>query len=85
MGALPAILPVAAISAGVVDGHVLLDLDYREDSGAAVDANFVMASDGRWIEIQTTAEGAPFATEDFQELTRLAEKGCAELFALWQD
>ncbi|MBC8209048.1 MAG: ribonuclease PH [Desulfobulbaceae bacterium] len=85
LGVLPEILPVAAISAGVVDDQALLDLDYREDSRAAVDANFVMTADGRWIEIQTTAEGAPFATENFQELTRLAEIGCAELFSLWQD
>ncbi|NLX18505.1 MAG: ribonuclease PH, partial [Desulfobulbus sp.] len=52
---MPQILPVAAISAGVVAGRPLLDLDYSEDSSADVDANFVMSGDGRWIEVQTTA------------------------------
>ena len=84
LGRLPAILPVAAISAGVVDGVPLLDLDYREDSRAEVDANFVMTGDNRWVEIQSTAEGAPFSNDDFQAMTRLAQQGCNELFKLWQ-
>jgi len=81
---MPAILPVAAISVGIVDGMPNLDLDYSEDSKAEVDANFVMSGDGRWIEIQSTAEGAPFSSEAFLSMTRLAEKGINELFELWK-
>ncbi len=80
---MPDILPVAAISAGVVDGDVLLDLDYTEDSNAQADANFVMSGDYRWIEIQATAEGAPFDKETFEKMSAVAEKGIKELFDLW--
>ena len=83
LDALPAILPVAAVSVGVVDGRALLDLDYREDSGAEVDANFVMSGDGRWIEVQTTAEGAPFRPEQFTAMAALATGGIRRLFDLW--
>jgi ribonuclease PH len=82
---MPAILPVAAISVGMVGGKPLLDLDYSEDSAAEADANFVMAGDGRWIEIQSTAEGSPFSQEAFLAMTELARKGIYELFGLWQD
>ncbi len=82
---LPDIMPVAAISAGIVGGEAMLDLDYNEDSSAETDANFVMAGDGRWIEIQATAEGKPFADESYLAIARLAQKGIGELFQLWQD
>ncbi len=82
---LPDILPVAAVSAGIVDGRPILDLDYREDSTAETDANFVMAGDGRWIEIQATAEHRPFAEDSLAALTGLARKGVGELLQLWQD
>jgi len=82
--ALPEILPVAAVSVGVVDGQPVLDLDYGEDSGADVDANFVMAGDGRWIEVQSTAEGVPFQPESFMAMADLATKGINRLFALWE-
>lgn len=81
---LPDIMPVAAISAGIVEGLPLLDLDYKEDSAAETDANFVMAGDGRWIEVQATAENAPFADESMAAMTELARKGINELFQLWQ-
>lgn len=81
----PPILPVAAISVGVVDGEVLLDLAYDEDSRAEVDANFVMAGDGRWIEMQCTAEGTPFQPELFARMQELATKGIRELFEYWKD
>jgi len=81
---MPKILPVAAISAGIVDGRPVLDLDYSEDSTAEVDTNFVMAGDGRWIEVQATAEGQPFAPEQFLEMSRLAHKGIMELFSYWK-
>ena len=81
---MPEILPVAAISVGIIDGEACLDLDYAEDSKAEVDANFVMSGDGRWIEIQSTAEGVPFTSESFLAMTNLAEKGIGELFRLWK-
>ncbi len=80
---LPEVLPVAAISAGIVNGVPLLDLDYREDSEALVDANFVMSGDGRWIEIQATAEGQPFSGNSYQALLSLAEKGISDLWQYW--
>ena len=81
---MPAILPVAAVSAGIVDGVPVLDLDYREDSAAEADANFVMGGDGRWIEIQATAEGMPFAQQEFLQVMSLADKGIRELLGLWE-
>ncbi|MDD2463674.1 MAG: ribonuclease PH [Desulfobulbus sp.] len=83
LAALPAILPVAAVSVGVVAGQPVLDLDYSEDSGADVDANFVMCGDGRWIEVQTTAEGVPFQPELFSTMVDLATTGINRLFSLW--
>jgi ribonuclease PH len=80
---MPAILPVAAVSVGIVGGIAMLDLDYAEDSQAEVDANFVRAGDGRWIEIQSTAESTPFSNEAFLALSELARKGIQELFDLW--
>ncbi len=82
---MPDILPIAAISAGVVDGEVLLDLEYTEDSKAEVDANFVMTADGRWIEAQSTAEGQPYSPETFTAIANLARKGINELLALWEN
>jgi ribonuclease PH len=82
--AMPPLLPVAAISAGVVAGQPVLDLDYAEDSSADVDANFVMSRDGRWIEVQTTAEGAPFQPELFTAMADLAAQGMKKLFTLWE-
>ncbi|MBW1637395.1 MAG: ribonuclease PH [Deltaproteobacteria bacterium] len=79
------IKPVAAISAGIKDGTALLDLDYSEDSSAETDANFVMSEDGRWIEIQATAEGKPFSDEGFRQMKILAGKGIEELFELWRE
>lgn len=70
-----AIVPVAAVSVGIVGGTCLLDLDYGEDSRAEVDMNLVMTGDGRYVEIQGTAEGDPFAKSDLVELLRLGEIG----------
>ncbi|MFT5698470.1 MAG: ribonuclease PH [Desulforhopalus sp.] len=83
--ALPKITPVAAISVGILNGVPLLDLDYPEDSTAGTDANFVMAGDGRWIEIQATAEGEPYSDEAYLAMMALARKGCDELFSLWDE
>ena len=83
LASMPPLLPVAAVSAGVVAGQPVLDLDYAEDSSADVDANFVMSRDGRWIEVQTTAEGAPFHPELFTAMAGLASEGIRQLFELW--
>jgi len=80
---LPVIMPVAAISAGILNGEAILDLDYNEDSSAETDANFVMAGNGRWIEIQATAEGQPFTDESYLAMAKYAQKGIEELFLLW--
>ncbi|MEK6198001.1 MAG: ribonuclease PH [Desulfobacterales bacterium] len=82
---LPEINPMAAISAGIVNGRALLDLDYGEDSGAEVDANFVMCKDGRFVEVQSTAEGKPFSRQDFDQLSDLAFLGITQLLALWDE
>jgi ribonuclease PH len=73
---------VAAISCGVFEGDSVLDLDYPEDSNAEVDCNFVLAGDGRLIEVQATGEQRPFTDEEFAELIRLAKLGCGRLFEL---
>ncbi len=73
---------VAAISCGIVGGATVLDLDYDEDSSAETDANFVMKSDGGLIEVQATAENAPFSEAQLAEMLALAKKGTNELFAL---
>lgn len=72
---------LAALSCGRVKGKNLLDLDYKEDSTAELDANFVGTQSGKWIEIQTTAEDAPFCDEVFDELKKLARTGLGALFA----
>jgi ribonuclease PH len=66
---------VAAVSVGVVDGAALLDLEYTEDSTAEVDMNVVMTGDGRLVEVQATAEAAPFTRELHDELLELATAG----------
>jgi ribonuclease PH len=78
----PLVGQVAAVSCGIFAGVPVLDLDYDEDSKADADANFVLASDGRIIEVQGTAEGAPFSQEDFLALMALARDGIGRLMAL---
>jgi len=70
---------VAAISVGKVEGKVLLDLNYEEDSRAEVDMNVVMTGHGKFVEIQGTAEEAVFTRKEMDELTALAQKGIKEL------
>jgi ribonuclease PH len=93
-GALPAappLAPLAAVSVGIVDGRPVLDLDYDEDSTAETDMNLVMAraltDDGsagepRFVEVQGTAEAAPFTRGELDELLALGEAGCTQLMAL---
>ena len=70
----------AAISVGLYKDHPVLDLDYPEDSGGEGDMNVVMSSDGGFIEIQGTGEERPMTRPEVEEMMRLAEKGCTELF-----
>ena len=73
---------VAAISCGVWKGEAVLDLDYDEDSTAETDANFVLTGGGGLVELQGTAEGAPFTDEQFATMLKLARKGITELVSL---
>jgi ribonuclease PH len=76
---------VAAISVGVVDGESRLDLPYEEDVRAETDMNVVMTGSGSFIEVQGTAEGAPFDRSELDTLLELAAKGCAELSGIQQE
>ena len=73
---------VAATSVGIVDGTALLDLAYEEDSKAEVDMNFVKTGDGRFIELQGTAEGQPFDRRALDALMELADNGIKELIEM---
>jgi ribonuclease PH len=73
---------VAAVSVGIVNGVAVLDLDYEEDSGCDTDMNVVMTGAGRFVEVQGTAEGAPFTREQMAQLIDLASAGISELVTL---
>ena len=75
----------AAISVGIVDGEARLDLPYIEDANAAVDMNVVMLGSGSFIEVQGTAEGAPFSRTELDSLLELAEQGIREIIEAQQD
>src|SRR5215470_11157565 len=77
-----AINQVAAVSVGIVDNVPLLDLKYDEDSRAEVDMNIVCTGDGRFIEVQGTAEGSPFTREQMDDLLELGKKGIEQLICL---
>ena len=72
---------VAAVSCDIYDGEAVLDVDYEEDSNSQVDMNFVMTESGKLVEIQGTAEGAPFDEEQFNQMLALGKKGIRELIA----
>jgi len=78
----PLIGSVSAVSVGVVDGEARLDLCYEEDSVAGTDMNVVCTGDGRFVEVQGTAEGTPFSRDELNALLDLAARGCAELTRL---
>ncbi|WP_252273693.1 ribonuclease PH [Pseudomonas subflava] len=73
---------VAAVSVGIYQGEPVLDLDYLEDSAAETDLNVVMTDGGGFIEVQGTAEGAPFQPEELNAMLALAQQGMRELFEL---
>ena len=70
---------VAAVSVGIVEGRVLLDLCYEEDSKAEVDMNFVMTGSGKFVEVQGTAESVPFTRSQMERMTEVARQGIREL------
>ncbi len=76
--------PVAGVSVGIVGGRVLADLDYAEDSAAEVDMNVVMTGSGRLVEVQGTAEGAPFSRKDLGRMLEAAARACRRILALQQ-
>jgi ribonuclease PH len=76
---------VAAVSVGMAGGTLLLDLDYAEDSTAGVDFNVVMLDDGRFVEIQGTAEQTPFSAEHMTEMVTLAAAGIRQLYELQRE
>ncbi len=75
----PLVNSISAVSVGVVDGHSLLDLRYEEDVRAGTDMNVVVTGDGAFVEVQGTAEGAPFSRAELDALLDLALAGCSEL------
>lgn len=78
----PLLSEVAAVSCGILNNQILLDVDYKEDSKADVDANFVINGQGKLIEIQGTAEGAAFSEEQFINMLQLAKSGVKELIQI---
>jgi ribonuclease PH len=80
----PAVRMIAAVSVGIYEGTPILDLDYPEDSAADTDLNVVMTDAGGFIEVQGTAEAAPFSPDELNAMLDLARKGVDELFALQQ-
>lgn len=77
----PILKQAAAISVGLFQDMPVLDVDYPEDSAGEADMNVVMSSDGGFIEVQGTGESRPMSRPELDEMMRLAEKGCGELFA----
>jgi ribonuclease PH len=70
---------LSAVSVGIIDNQIMLDLEYEEDSRAEVDMNFVMTGSGLFIEVQGTAERVPFSKEQMAQMTQLAESGIGQI------
>ena len=79
----PIIEPIAAISAGIVEGELLLDLCYSEDSNAQVDSNIILTASGKIVDFQTTAEGEPYEYDKMIELFNLAKNGINKIIAMY--
>ena len=77
----PIVEPIAAISAGIVDGEVRLDLNYEEDSHAQVDSNTVLTKSGKIVDFQTTAEGGPYEYDKMIEIFNVAKSGIEKIIA----
>jgi ribonuclease PH len=72
---------LSAVSVGIIENQIMLDLEYEEDSRAEVDMNFVMTGSGLFIEVQGTAERMPFSREHMAQMTALAESGIQQIIA----
>lgn len=79
----PIIEPIGAISAGIVNGEVMVDLCYQEDSSAQVDSNIVLTASGKIIEFQTTAEGLPFEKSQLDEIYNIAKKSIDNIISMY--
>ena len=79
----PILEPIAAVSVGIIDGEIKLDLDYSEDSHAQVDSNVVMTQSGKIIEFQTTAEGNPYEKAQLYQILDTAEKAIQNIIKLY--
>ncbi len=79
----PIIEPVGAVSIGIVDGEIKLDLNYEEDSHARVDSNVVLTKSGKIVDFQTTSEGEPYEYERMLELFRIAKSGIDRIIAMY--
>ena len=80
----PIIEPIGAISAGIVDGEIRLDLEYVEDSSAQVDSNIVLTKSGKIIEFQTTAEGKPYEQADMIKIFNIAQEGIKKIIDMYE-
>jgi len=80
----PVIEPIAAISIGIVDGDIRLDLNYEEDSHAQVDSNVVLTKSGKIVDFQTTSEGEPYEFERMTELFNTAKEGINKIIEMYQ-
>ena len=80
----PMKLGVSAISCGIIDNNIYLDLDYHEDSNADADANFVFNNQGKIIEIQCTGEKEPISSSQFSEMFKLSKESCLNIFKIQQ-
>ena len=85
ISSIPLKCAVGAVSVGIVNSYMVLDMCYDEDAQAAVDFNVVMTSKGEFVELQGTAEGKPFTKQSIDDLLSLAEKGIRQLFQVQQN
>ena len=79
----PIIEPIAAISIGIVDGEIKLDLNYEEDSNAQVDSNVILTKSGKIVDFQTTSEGEPYEYEKMLEIFTIAKSGIDKIISLY--
>ena len=79
----PIIEPVAAISIGIVDGEIKLDLNYEEDSHAQVDSNVILTKSGKIVDFQTTSEGEPYEFDKMIEIFKIAKTGIEQIISLY--
>lgn len=79
----PVIEPIAAISIGIVDGEIKLDLNYEEDSNAQVDSNVILTKSGKIVDFQTTSEGEPYEYEKMLEIFTIAKSGIDKIISLY--